>query len=65
MEKRKIGKLEVEVVGLGCNQIGTTIDEKRSANVVAAALDHAHALGTPKLKHAAAPAANTTLITDT
>lgn len=40
MEKRRIGKLEVSVVGLGCNQIGTTIDEKRSANVVAAALDH-------------------------
>ena len=40
MEKRKIGKLEVSVLGLGCNQIGTTIDEKQSANVVAAALDH-------------------------
>jgi hypothetical protein len=31
----------------------------------AAAPNHAHTLGTPKLKHAAAPAANTTLITDT
>ena len=40
MEKRKLGKLDVSVVGLGCNQIGTTLDEKQSANVVAAALDH-------------------------
>ena len=40
MEKRKIGKLEVSVVGLGCNQLGTTMDEQASANVVAAALDH-------------------------
>jgi aryl-alcohol dehydrogenase-like predicted oxidoreductase len=39
MEIRKIGSLEVTLVGLGCNNFGMRIDEERSAAVVRAALD--------------------------
>lgn len=39
MEKRRIGSLEVPVVGLGCNNFGRRIDEPTSARVVHAALD--------------------------
>ncbi|XXT33203.1 hypothetical protein WMF45_13010 [Sorangium sp. So ce448] len=39
MEKRRIGSLEVSVVGLGCNNFGGRIDEQRTAAVVGAALD--------------------------
>jgi aryl-alcohol dehydrogenase-like predicted oxidoreductase len=39
MEKRSLGGLQVSVVGLGCNQLGTTCDEAASASIVAAALD--------------------------
>ncbi|MDB5976483.1 MAG: Oxidoreductase [Nevskia sp.] len=39
MEKRRIGALEVSVVGLGCNNFGRRIDESASAGVVHAALD--------------------------
>ena len=39
MQTRRIGSLNVSVVGLGCNNFGMTIDEKQSAEVVAAALD--------------------------
>ena len=39
MEKRKIGSLDVSVVGLGCNNFGWRIDADASANVVHAALD--------------------------
>ena len=39
MEKRKIGTLEVSVVGLGCNNFGMRIDETRTENVINAALD--------------------------
>jgi len=39
MEKRRIGSLEVTVVGLGCNNFGWRIPEKESAAVVAATLD--------------------------
>jgi len=39
METRRIGSLEVSVVGLGCNNFGTRIDAGDSAAVVAAALD--------------------------
>jgi aryl-alcohol dehydrogenase-like predicted oxidoreductase len=39
MEKRRIGALEVTVVGLGCNNFGWRIGERASAAVVAAALD--------------------------
>jgi aryl-alcohol dehydrogenase-like predicted oxidoreductase len=39
MEMRKVGSLEVSLVGLGCNNFGTRIDEERSAAVVHAALD--------------------------
>src|SRR5690242_13833564 len=39
MEKRRIGTLEVSLVGLGCNNFGRRLDEARSAEVVAAALD--------------------------
>ncbi|WP_437319621.1 aldo/keto reductase [Sorangium sp. So ce385] len=39
MEKRRIGSLEVSVVGLGCNNFGGRIDEQRTAAVVDAALD--------------------------
>jgi aryl-alcohol dehydrogenase-like predicted oxidoreductase len=39
MEKRKIGSLEVTVVGLGCNNFGWRIDAKATADVVDAALE--------------------------
>ena len=39
MEKRRIGSLEVTVVGLGCNNFGWRLDADRTAAVVHAALD--------------------------
>src|SRR5271170_757540 len=39
MQKRKIGSLEVTVVGLGCNNFGWRIDAPATAEVVDAALD--------------------------
>lgn len=39
MEMRRIGSLEVSVVGVGCNNFGPRIDEARTAEVVHAALD--------------------------
>jgi aryl-alcohol dehydrogenase-like predicted oxidoreductase len=39
METRKIGSLEVSVVGLGCNNFGGRLDADRTAEVVHAALD--------------------------
>jgi aryl-alcohol dehydrogenase-like predicted oxidoreductase len=39
MRTRKIGTLEVSVIGLGCNNFGGRIDADRSAEVVMAALD--------------------------
>ena len=39
METRRIGSLEVSLVGLGCNNFGMTIDADTSARVVHAALD--------------------------
>jgi aryl-alcohol dehydrogenase-like predicted oxidoreductase len=39
MEKRKIGSLEVTVVGLGCNNFGWRIDAAATSRVVDAALD--------------------------
>ncbi len=39
MEKRRIGSLEVSVVGLGCNNFGWRIDAAATARVVDAALD--------------------------
>ena len=39
METRKVGGLEVSVVGIGCNNFGTRSDEAESRAVVAAALD--------------------------
>jgi aryl-alcohol dehydrogenase-like predicted oxidoreductase len=39
MEQRKIGSLSVTVVGIGCNNFGGRIDEKRTEEVVNAALD--------------------------
>ncbi len=39
MEKRKIGGLEVSVVGLGCNNFGWRIDAEATRKVVDAALD--------------------------
>ena len=39
MEKRRIGSLEVSVVGLGCNNFGWRVDAKATAAVVDAALD--------------------------
>lgn len=39
MDARRIGSLEVSVVGLGCNNFGRRIDEARSRAVVDAALD--------------------------
>jgi aryl-alcohol dehydrogenase-like predicted oxidoreductase len=39
MQKRSIGKLEVSVVGLGCNNFGGRIDEAASRQVIDAAID--------------------------
>ena len=39
MQHRRIGSLTVSLVGLGCNNFGRRIDERRTAEVVAAALD--------------------------
>lgn len=39
METRRIGSLEVSLVGLGCNNFGWRIDANATANVVHAALD--------------------------
>lgn len=39
IEKRMIGSLSVSVVGVGCNNFGSRIDESRSREVVHAALD--------------------------
>src|SRR5262245_42945565 len=39
METRTIGKLDVSVVGLGCNNFGGRIDEDATGRVVSAALD--------------------------
>lgn len=39
MEKRRIGSLEVTVVGIGCNNFGWRIDAAATAKVVDAALD--------------------------
>ncbi|MDQ4078121.1 MAG: aldo/keto reductase [Chloroflexota bacterium] len=39
METRKIGSLEVSVVGLGCNNFGRRLDAACSATVIHAALD--------------------------
>ncbi|HXQ60348.1 MAG TPA: aldo/keto reductase [Acidimicrobiales bacterium] len=40
MRTRKIGSLEVSVVGLGCNNFGGRLDADKSADVVYAALDN-------------------------
>jgi aryl-alcohol dehydrogenase-like predicted oxidoreductase len=39
MQRRRIGSLEVTVVGLGCDNFGGRTDEARTREVVAAALD--------------------------
>ena len=39
METRKIGSLDVSVVGLGCNNFGMKLDEAGTAKVVDAALE--------------------------
>lgn len=39
METRRIGSLEVSVVGLGCNNFGTRLDAEGTEQVVRAALD--------------------------
>ncbi len=39
METRKIGSLDVSVIGLGCNNFGWRIDEAQTRDVVHAALD--------------------------
>lgn len=39
MDRRRIGSLEVTVVGLGCNNFGGRLDEGASARVVHAAID--------------------------
>ena len=39
MEMRRIGALEVSVVGVGCNNFGWRLDEEATADVVNAALD--------------------------
>jgi aryl-alcohol dehydrogenase-like predicted oxidoreductase len=39
VETRKIGSLAASIVGLGCNNFGMRVDEKRSGEVIGAALD--------------------------
>ena len=39
METRSLGSLTVSLVGLGCNNFGSRVDEEQSRAVVAAALD--------------------------
>jgi aryl-alcohol dehydrogenase-like predicted oxidoreductase len=39
MQKRRIGSLEVSIVGLGCNNFGWRIDAKATADVVNAAIE--------------------------
>lgn len=39
MEHRKIGQLSVSVVGVGCNQFGTSADEATTARIVHEAID--------------------------
>ena len=39
LEKRRIGSLEVSVVGLGCNNFGKSLDYNATAEVIHAALD--------------------------
>ena len=39
MEMRRIGSLEVSVVGIGCNQFGPTVDKAQTAAIVNRALD--------------------------
>ena len=39
MEKRRVGSLEVSIVGVGCNNFGGRIDETRTQQVIDAALD--------------------------
>ena len=39
MERRRIGSLEVSVIGLGCNNFGRRLDAEGTARVVHAALD--------------------------
>jgi aryl-alcohol dehydrogenase-like predicted oxidoreductase len=39
MEQRKIGSIPVTTIGIGCNNFGGRIDEKRTEEVVNAALD--------------------------
>jgi hypothetical protein len=41
METRRIGSLNVSVIGLGCNNFGRRLDADRTAAVVGAALDRA------------------------
>jgi aryl-alcohol dehydrogenase-like predicted oxidoreductase len=39
MEHRKLGSLDVSLVGLGCNNFGMRVDQEQTTRVVAAALD--------------------------
>ncbi|HEY5438166.1 MAG TPA: aldo/keto reductase [Acidimicrobiales bacterium] len=39
MEKRALGSLRVSVVGIGCNNFGSRLDQTGTSNVVGAALD--------------------------
>ncbi len=39
MERRSIGSLSVSVVGVGCNNFGSRLDQARTSDVVSAALD--------------------------
>jgi aryl-alcohol dehydrogenase-like predicted oxidoreductase len=39
MDKRRIGSLEISIVGLGCNNFGGRMDEAATARVVDAALE--------------------------
>src|SRR3954447_14620444 len=39
MDQRRLGELSVSVVGVGCNQLGTSCDEATTARIIGEALD--------------------------
>jgi len=40
MDQRRLGELSVSVVGMGCNQLGTSCDEATTARIIGEALDN-------------------------
>jgi len=48
METRALGSLQVSVVGVGCNNFGSRLDQASTTNVVLAALDAGSPSSTPR-----------------